>query len=122
MEALRIALQVIIGLGILNVWLLRFGKSSPWRGGEATNMKEEFTAYGLSPTVMYLVGFLKVLCALLLLAGIWLEILVLPGALGMTFLMLGAVAMHLKVEDPPKKSLPAGTLLVLSVAVLLLQF
>lgn len=122
MEALRIALQVIIGLGILNVWLLRFGKSSPWRGGEATNMKEEFAAYGLSPTVMYLVGFLKVLCALLLLAGIWLEILVLPGALGMTFLMLGAVAMHLKVEDPPKKSLPAGTLLVLSVAVLLLQF
>lgn len=122
MEALRIALQVIIGLGILNVWLLRFGKSSQWRGGEATNMKEEFAAYGLSPTVMYLVGFLKVLCAGLLLAGIWLEVLVLPGALGMTFLMLGAVAMHLKVEDPPKKSLPAGTLLVLSVAVLLLQF
>ncbi|NBD38325.1 MAG: DoxX family protein [Verrucomicrobia bacterium] len=122
MEAFRIALQVVIGLGILNVWLLRFGKSSPWRGGEATNMKEEFAAYGLSPTVMYLVGFLKVLCAGLLLAGIWLEVLVLPGALGMTFLMLGAVAMHLKVEDPPKKSLPAGTLLVLSVAVLLLQF
>lgn len=121
MDMIRIVLQLIIGLGILNVWLLRPGKASVWRGGDATNMKTEFAAYGLPEPVMYLVGFLKIGSACLLLAGIWLPGLILPGAAGMTVLMLAAVAMHLKVKDPLKKSLPAGTLLVLSVALLLVQ-
>ncbi len=121
MDIISILLQVIIGFGILNVWLLRFGKQSPYRGGSASNMKEEFAAYGLPEPVMYIVGFLKVLFAVLLLVGIWLPGVVLPSAIGMALLMLGAVAMHLKVGDPAKKFLPAGTLLVLSVAILLMH-
>ena len=42
-----------------------------------------------------------------------------PAAMGMAVLMLGAMSMHLKVRDPLKKSLPAFTLLVLSVIVAL---
>ena len=30
--------QVVIALGIFNVWLLRFGKPTSWRGGTAQNI------------------------------------------------------------------------------------
>jgi hypothetical protein len=35
----------------------------------------------------------------------------------MAVLMAGAVSMHLKVQDPPLKSLPAATLLLLCLIV-----
>ena len=44
MGTVVVVIQVIIALGIYNVWLLRFGKATEWRGGTATNMKEEFEA------------------------------------------------------------------------------
>ena len=114
-------LQLIIGLGILNVWFLRIGKPSEWRGGSAINMKEEFAVYGLPEGAIYVVGFFKVLFALMLIAGIWMTQLVLPAATGLGLLMLGAVLMHMKVGDAAKKSLPAGTLLILCIIVALLQ-
>lgn len=117
METVVIILQVIIALGIFNVWLLRFGKSSGWRGGDASNMKEEFAVYGLPAWFVYVVGGLKLLAAVLLVVGIWYPPVVMPAALTVAVLMLGAVAMHAKVGDPPKRSLPAFTLLVLSLIV-----
>jgi hypothetical protein len=106
--------QVIIALGIFNVWILRFGQGSDWRGGAAKNMKEEFDAYGLPDWSMKAVGFLKLTLALLLLVGIWYEPLVQPAAIGMAILMIGAIAMHVKISDPLKRSLPAFSMLVLS--------
>jgi len=47
MEYAEIALKLIIGLSILNVWLVRSKKSTAWRGGDANNIAEEFQAYGL---------------------------------------------------------------------------
>jgi hypothetical protein len=41
------ALQVVAALVLLSVWLVRFGKETPYRGGNAHSMKEEFAAYGL---------------------------------------------------------------------------
>ena len=35
-------------LWILNVWFNRFNKDTGYRGGDATNMREEFEEYGLS--------------------------------------------------------------------------
>ena len=35
-------LKIIIGLGLLNVWIIRFNKTSSYRGGDAKNMIEEF--------------------------------------------------------------------------------
>jgi hypothetical protein len=119
MTAVVVGIQVVIALGILNVWLLRFGKPTGWRGGSAQNMKEEFEAYGLPAWSVQVVGFLKLLLAALLVAGIWVPSLRMPAAVGMAALMLGAVAMHVKVKDPMKKSLPAFTMLVLSVIVAL---
>jgi uncharacterized membrane protein YphA (DoxX/SURF4 family) len=110
-------IQVVIALGIYNVWLVRFGKSTDWRGGTARNLKEEFAVYGLPGWFMGVVGFLKLLFATLLIAGIWFPAVTRPAAAGLAVLMLGAVAMHVKVKDPLKRSLPAFTMLVLSVIV-----
>jgi uncharacterized membrane protein YphA (DoxX/SURF4 family) len=117
METLVTAIQMIVALGIFNVWLLRFGKPTQWRGGSANNMKEEFETYGLPGWMLQTVGLLKLTCAVSLVAGIWFPALVRPAAVGLAILMLGAVAMHVKVKDPLKKSLPALTMLVLSVIV-----
>jgi uncharacterized membrane protein YphA (DoxX/SURF4 family) len=117
METIVIVIQVIIALGIFNVWLLRFGKPTGWRGGSAQNMKEEFQTYGLPEGFVWVIGFVKLLLAVLLVAGIWFPAVTQPAAIGMAVLMLGAVVMHVKVKDPPKKSLPAFTMLVLSLVV-----
>ena len=113
METVALICQILIALGIVNVWLLRPGKSTAWRGGGARTMKEEFAVYGLPGWAMVLVGLLKLLFAAGLIAGIWIPALTIPSAAGIGVLMLGAVAMHFKVHDPPKKSLPAFTMFIL---------
>ena len=115
MNTLISIIQVIIALGIYNVWILRFNKTTNWRGGDATNMKEEFEAYGLPVWFMFVVGFLKLLFATLLIIGLWLPVLTRFAAIGMAVLMLGAITMHFKVKDPLKKAIPALSLFILSV-------
>jgi hypothetical protein len=117
METVLIVIQVIIALGILNVWILRPKKATSWRGGSATNMKEEFEIYGLPTWSMQFIGFLKILFAVLLIIGIWVPDLTTTAAIGLAVLMLGAVLMHVKVKDPMLKSLPAFTVLVLCLLV-----
>ncbi len=112
MQDLLPVLQVLIALGIVNVWILRFGRPSAWRGGAASNMKEEFAAYGLPAWSVAVIGALKLLCALALVAGIWIPALVEPAAALLAALMLGAVFMHVKVTDPPRRSLPAFLMLL----------
>ncbi len=115
MEYLAIACQVIVGLGILNVWVLRFKKPSPYRGGQAKNMTEEFAAYGLPAWSVPLVGVIKVCAAIGLLVGLFIPQAVFPSSLVLALLMLGAVAWHVKIKDPPAKSVPAATILLLTV-------
>jgi hypothetical protein len=117
MEQLIIIIQVVIALGIFNVWILRFGKPTSWRGGAASNMTEEFQVYGLPKWSVQLIGFLKILFAACLVIGIWFPTLVMPASVGLAVLMLGAVAMHVKVKDPLLRSLPAFTMLALSIIV-----
>ncbi|MEX1110207.1 MAG: DoxX family protein [Chthoniobacterales bacterium] len=107
--------QIIVGCGLLNVWLLRFNKSTAYRGRAAANMREEFAAYGLPAWSCYLVGFLKVASAFALLGGLLpvLSGLVLPAAMLVAVLMAGALAMHVKVGDPFKRAVPALSVLVL---------
>jgi len=107
-------LQLIVALGILNVWFLRSTLVTPFRGGEARSLREEFRTYGLSDAVFYVIGFLKVTCATLLVAGLWFPMVTRPAALLLAALMFGALAMHLKVKDAPVKSLPALVMLSLS--------
>ncbi|MBM4245958.1 MAG: DoxX family protein [Deltaproteobacteria bacterium] len=107
-------LQVILALGLLNVWLVRPRAETAYRGGAARSLEEEFVAYGLPGWAFFLVGALKLGIAVVLLVGLWIPSLVPPAAACLVLLMLGAVAMHLKVGDPPIKSLPALLMLALS--------
>ena len=99
---------------ILNVWFNRFDKDTGSRGGDATNMKEEFAEYGFSETQMYAVGAAKVGLAIALLVGLFVPKIARPAALGLAAFMLGAIGMHIKVGDPLKRSAPAITVLGLS--------
>jgi len=114
-------LQVVVALGLLNVWLVRAGTSTSYRGGSAQSLREEFGAYGLPDWTFYVVGFLKITSAVLLIAGIWIPALIVPPAAIVAVLMIGALAMHAKVRDPLTKSLPAFLMLVMSAAILLLH-
>ncbi len=116
-ETVRLALQLIVALGILNVWILRAGRKTPYRGGDANSIREEFGAYGLPSWFMYLVGVLKVGLAVTLLTAIWIPGLARPAAIALGVLMLGAFVMHLKVKDPIQKSLPSIAVLTMCVAI-----
>jgi len=120
MNIVVIILQIIIALGIFNVWVLRYGKATEWRGGGARNMKEEFSVYGLPVWVMGVVGALKIFLAACLIAGLWFPEVTKPAAVGMAVLMLGAVTMHFKARDPVKRSLPAMAMLAMSLLVAVL--
>lgn len=120
MEILRQALQVIVALGLLNVWLVRAGKPTRYRGGDAKSMREEFAAYGLPVAMMYVVGGLKLIIAATLLAGIWQSALVVPAASLLILLMIGAFAMHLKVKDPFERAIPSLLMLGMAIAIAVL--
>ncbi len=106
--------QTAAALWILNVWFNRFNKDTGYRGGDATNMKEEFEEYGLSETTMYAVGAAKVTLAGLMLAGHAVPRVTRPASIGLAAFMVGAVGMHLKVGDPVKRYLPALTVFSLA--------
>lgn len=122
MNYILIGAKVIIFISIINVWFFRFNKKTLFRGGDASSMKAEFAAYGLSETMMYLVGALKVISALGLVISIWAPQLAIPAASIMAILMLGAIFMHFKISDPLSKSLPAFIFLLLSLLILSYSF
>lgn len=123
MQSLSIlmVLQILAALGLLSVWILRARSATAYRGGEARSLREEFSAYGLSDAVFYVVGGLKISAAILLLVGIWYPQVVLPAAAVVAGLMLGALAMHAKVKDPLIRSVPALLMLGMSVAIIFLS-
>lgn len=115
MNTLLYAVQCIVALGLVNVWVIRFGKKTPYRGGASENLPDEFAAYGLPPWSLWFVGAFKLGCAILFLAGIWFPVAVAPTAAVLALLMLGALFMHMKVRDPLVRSLPATLMLGMSV-------
>ncbi|AZQ44379.1 DoxX family protein [Nonlabens ponticola] len=116
LEILEIIFKLIVGLSILNVWLINRNKNSQFRAQDATNMREEFAVYGLSKSMMIIVGTIKCFCAVLLLISIFYPSVEWVGAAGIVLLMAVAISMHFKVGDPIKKSFPAALFLVLSLA------
>lgn len=113
-------LQLAVGLGLLNVWLVRARSATDYRGADAKTLKEEFRAYGLPDLAFYVVGGLKVAAGITLLAGVWIDLPVRLAAGVVALLMVGALGMHLKVGDPAKRSLPATLVLLMSGGILLL--
>ena len=104
-------LSVIVCLTVINVWLFRSGKSTSYRGGDASNLMEEFEVYGLGDYFMT-IGIIKVSLAVLLLLSIYFNKLKLISSLGIAIMMLVAVYMHFSVGDELIKSMPASVMLL----------
>jgi uncharacterized membrane protein YphA (DoxX/SURF4 family) len=121
MTILAIASQIIIALGIFNVWIVRRDRATGYRPAGAENIREEFKSYGLPDWVRVAVGSTKIALAVLLLVGIVAPTVALVAAGVMAPLMLGAVGAHIKVGDPIMKSVPALTMLALSLVVVVGQ-
>lgn len=119
-EVLVIALKIIVGLSILNVWLIQPKKPTKWRGGNAKTIFEEFEVYGLSRTMCYIIGFLKVSLAILLLASIWFQEITAYASSGLALLLFGSVVMHIKVKDPLFKSYPAIIFILMNIVITVL--
>ena len=119
MEIILILIKLTIAIGILNVWMIRFNQETPWRGGNAKSLKEEFNVYGLPSWFIYLIGFLKITLGGLLIIGLWIESLNLYASGLMILLMIGAILMHVKVRDPLKKSIPAFSMIILLLTILI---
>ena len=103
-------LSVIVGLTVINVWVFRSGKSTSYRGGDASNLMEEFEVYGLGDYFMT-IGIIKVSLAVLLLLSIYFNKLKLISSLGIAIMMLVAVYMHFSVGDELIKSMQASVML-----------
>ena len=97
MDYFILALKIIVSASILNVWLIQ--------------------VYGLPQWMCYLVGALKVILAIGLVASIWYPEFQNIAAFGLAALLTGSVIMHLKINDPFYKSFPA--LLFLSMCLLI---
>ena len=109
-------LQLLIGLGLLNVWVVRQNRPTGYRGAASASLREEFAAYGLPPAAFYVVGLLKITAGLILLAGLVWPMPVRAAAIVVAVLMVGAILVHTRIKDPVRKSVPAAVMLAMSLA------
>ena len=117
LEYILIVLKIIVGVSIINVWLIQPNKPSKWRGGDATTITEEFSVYGLSKTFYYIVFAVKVGLAILLLVSIKYDVFSLYSSIGLAALLGGSIAMHLKVKDALFKSFPAFLFMIMNLII-----
>ena len=114
-------LILIVSITVLSAWTFRLEMDTIYRGADASNMIEEFKAYGLSKTTMIVVGIFKVLCAILLLLGIKYEKLITPAAFVMATFMLAAIYFHVSISDPFIPTLPSSLMLLSCIAIIFLD-
>ena len=104
-------LSAVVSLTIINVWLFRSSKSTLYRGGNASNLYEEFQVYGLSDYFLT-IGIIKVSLAVLLLVGVFYKKITLFSASGIAIMMLAAAYFHFSVGDELIKALPSSVMLL----------
>ena len=92
-----------------------------FRGENAATMLDEFLVYGLNENIMYIIGGLKIWAALGLLLGLIYKKFIIPCALVIATLMLGAVFMHFKVSDEIHKFFPATLMLICSLSIIFIS-
>tara|TARA_B100001109_G_C18716768_1_gene405117 strand:- start:94 stop:483 length:390 start_codon:yes stop_codon:yes gene_type:complete len=115
LKILNVCISLFVSILVTNVWLFRFNKETPYRGGNAKNMIEEFAAYGLDLNTMYLVGSLKIIASLGLIIGLLKTKISVYSSLLMAILMTGAIYFHFKISDPAIKYFPSALMLTCSV-------
>ena len=121
MKYLKVLLKLIVSFTIINVWTFRANKSSIYRGGESADLVSEFLSYGLSVNLMYLVGAIKVIAALLLFISVFFKKLELIPLIIISVLMISAIYFHFSINDTLIKSFPAALMLVLCIGIYFLR-
>tara|TARA_X000000950_G_C13904662_1_gene656294 strand:- start:360 stop:737 length:378 start_codon:yes stop_codon:yes gene_type:complete len=114
-------LIVLVSLTVITAWTYNLNLDTTFRGGDATNMIDEFEAYGLNYTTMVVVGIFKVACALMLLFGLKYKKLILPASGVMTLFMIAAVYFHISISDPIVPTLPSLLMLVSCISIVYLD-
>tara|TARA_B100001063_G_scaffold223067_1_gene229972 strand:- start:338 stop:718 length:381 start_codon:yes stop_codon:yes gene_type:complete len=109
-------LSVFVGLTVINVWLFRSGKTTPYRGGNAANLLDEFEVYGLEEYFL-IIGIVKVSLAIILLFSLYFNKLRFFSSSGIALMMMVAIYMHISVGDDIIKSMPASILLISSLII-----
>lgn len=117
MTTLAILAQIILAVGIFNVWVVRRDRATAFRPDGAASLEEEFERYGFPAWFHTVIGSTKIALAVLLLVGIFVTAAAAPAASLLALLMVGAIGAHVRVRDPLVKSAPAFMMLVLSLVV-----
>ena len=107
MKVILKILLVVVSVTVITAWTYNINLDTTFRGGDATNMIEEFEAYGLNQTTMVVVGIFKVLCAIFLLLGLKFKKFITPTAFIMATFMLAAIYFHLSIGDPIVPTFPS---------------
>ncbi len=115
--SIAVLCQILIALGIFNVWIIRRDRPTPYRPEGARDIQDEFRRYGLPSWSWKAVGVTKITLAVLLLVGVFVPVVAPFAAAGMALLMISAIGAHIRVRDPAVKSMPAFAMLVLSLVV-----
>ena len=121
MKYLKQILILTVSIVVLSAWTWRLDMATIFRGENATTMLDEFLVYGLNENIMYIIGGLKILAALGLLLGLIYKKFIIPCALVIATLMLGAVFMHFKVSDEIHKFFPATLMLICSLSIIFIS-
>ena len=121
MKVLYKCLILLVSFSVICAWF-KINLASPFRGGGAATMLEEFEAYGLNFNIMVMVGISKVTTAVLLLVGLYFkEKLVVPAATVMGFFMLAAIYFHISINDPIIPTVPSTLMLISCVGIIILN-
>ena len=114
-------LIVLVSLTVITAWTYNLNLDTTFRGGDATNMIDEFEAYGLNYTTMVVVGIFKVACALMLLFGLKYKKLILPASGVMTLFMIAAVYFHISISEPIIPTFASLLMLVSCISIIYLD-
>jgi uncharacterized membrane protein YphA (DoxX/SURF4 family) len=121
MKAILNILIVVVSVTVITAWTYNINLDTTFRGGDATNMIEEFEAYGLNQTTMVVVGIFKVSCAIMLLFGLKYRKLILPAAGVMALFMIAAVYFHFSISDPIVPTAPSLLMLASCLSIIYLD-
>jgi len=111
----------LVSITVLSAWTFRLEMDTIYRGADASNMIEEFQAYGLNQTTMIVVGIFKVMCAIFLLLGLKFEKFVTPAAFVMGTFMLAAIYFHVSISDPIIPTVPSAMMFLSCAAIIYLD-
>ena len=121
MKTILKILLVVVSVTVITAWTYNINLDTTFRGGDATNMIEEFEAYGLNQTTMVVVRIFKVSCAIMLLFGLKYRKLILPAAGVMALFMIAAVYFHFSISDPIIPTAPSLLMLASCLSIIYLD-